>query len=210
MNANNVLLAFISSKRKVMQSITDTCFSGGCEGADLAFGDAAKRVGHKVMHFSFQSHTAQTHPDAVVLNLQALLVSDPFLRDANKHLKRKYPTISMYVNNLLRRNYYQIKDTDRVYAVSHIDEKDNLVSGGTGWAVMMAMLRDNRPPIYVFDEKKLRWFSLRSFDKRDTTSADWGALEFSQVPRPSGKYTGIGSHDLTSAGSEEIRKLFSL
>src|ERR1017187_1605110 len=117
----------------------DTLLSGGCFGGDKVFDDCAKQVGHSIKHYSFFNHHLDTKGNAVILNEMKLMEADPFLQKANKTLKRKIPrSMNTIVINLLRRNYWQIKETERVYAAAPIDLDTLLVKGGTGWAIQMA------------------------------------------------------------------------
>ena len=102
------------------------CLSGGAVGADTTFGNCAESVGHTVVHYVFHGMRTKCKNGLIFVEQENLLKADPYLKQANKILKRRFPTSSGYVNNLLRRNYYQVKETKRVYAVSSIS--DGLVS----------------------------------------------------------------------------------
>jgi len=177
----------------------DVCFSGGAKGADLAWGVAAEKAGHQVVHFGFKEHKGKkTH----IIENEFLSLADPFLIQANKTLHRqKFPRDSEYVNNLLRRNYWQIKDTERVYAIATIDFEKNVVNGGTGWAVQMAIDK-YIPEIYVFDQNINDWcfpqYVSRIFWVRMSKSP----------PKPYGLYTGIGTRELTQNGQHAIEELY--
>ena len=110
------------------------CQSGGADGADAAFGEFASKAGHYVFHYAFAGMATKCKETDLVkikrLNTIELLEGDKALRQAQKTLvndqgkKRWYPCSSVYVNNLLRRNYYQIKQTYVVYAVSRLVAND--------------------------------------------------------------------------------------
>lgn len=176
------------------------CLSGGADGADLIFGEHALKNNHTVIHWSFNSHYPKSQKDCVVrLTEQDLLKADPLLTEANKYLNRTFPTSSNFVNNLLRRNYYQIKDTSTVYAISNIS--NNLVEGGTAWAVYMYLvLHDFKEcPVFVFSQKDNKWF---------TWNSTW--VETTNVPKPINVYTGIGSRQLSDNGKNAIKELYSV
>jgi hypothetical protein len=166
---------------KRMIGMTDILFSGGAPGADQLFGKLAKAAGHKVVHFSFEGHHEGIE-NRFPLSIRNLLVADTYLQDANKLLQRTFPTKTSDVNNLLRRNYYQVYDTERVYAATELDEKGR-PKGGTAWAVVMA-IQLSVPEIYVFDTV---W---KKFSHLDKNRLIW---EINKPTRPQGKYTGIGS-----------------
>lgn len=186
----------------------DILLSGGAFGGDCVFDDCAKKAGHQIRHFSFPNHKIDAKGNAVVLNEEQLKEADPFLKQANNTLKRKIPRANnSYVLNLLRRNYWQIKDTERVYAAAPIDMTDGLLRGGTAWAVEMAI--DRRvPEIYVFDLISNTWYR-RNIHAKFPPQPIWETELFGwQPPKPHGYYTGIGSRELTERGEMAIRQLY--
>ena len=183
----------------------NVCFSGGAAGADDLFGGCAGLCGHKVMHFSFEGHKPKSKNDIYVLPKQYLFKADPHLKKANSILKRTFPSGSVYVDNMLRRNFFQIKETKRVYAVTYMDPKTGLPSGGTAWAVVMAAQRGIKE-IYLFDQTTQWWWKFSTFNGVFNETIDWKQID--SPPAPSGHYTGIGSRDLTAAGEMAIIELF--
>jgi hypothetical protein len=163
------------------------CYSGGAKGADSLFGKLAEKAKHQVIHF---------RPKDVTEGLAT--IADAELIKANVFLNRTYPTSRESVNNLLRRNYLQIYDTERIYAVTYLDE-NKIPKGGTAWAVIMG-ININVNEIYVFDQSKNTWFIWSGF----------GFIEIHtrNIPNPSGKYTGIGSRILTDMGETAIKELY--
>lgn len=184
----------------------DICYSGGARGADSIFSKSAYAVGHDVWHQSFIGHQHEANEGLYsILYEPQLQAADPFLKQANKTLDRNFPPRNLYTLNLLRRNYYQIKDVERVYAIAPID-KEGHVMGGTAWAVQMAIDR-GVPEIYVFDLSRHVWTYYH-----DDFGSGWqdnskivGALS---PPKPHGRYAGIGSRELSSKGREAIRDLY--
>jgi len=175
------------------------CHTGGCKGADQIFGEVAFARGDTVYNYSFLNHhiPANVKGHIVRLNAVGLAEADHHLRLANKQLKRGYfPYPVEYTNNLLRRNYYQVKKTQRIYAVSYLDEFQN-VGGGTGWAVTMGINLGVKE-VYVFDWKQDKWFEYVFLNTWQETTP----------PTPHGDYTGIGSHDLPQNGAAAIRALY--
>lgn len=172
------------------------CLSGGADGADLQWGMCAGTAGHQVFHFIFQGHRSKApKSELVVLPEELLLKADSALEKANETLKRRWPVKNAWVANLLRRNFYQIESTDAVYAVSTIGT-DGLVSGGTSWAIQMAIDRDKPVPIFVFDQVREQWFRWDGM---------WVTVD--APPPPTGVWTGIGSRELNESGKQAIRSL---
>jgi hypothetical protein len=174
----------------------NVCLSGGAEGSDLMWGMCAGSRGDAVVHFIFGGHRSQAPgAEKVVLNRAQLLEADPFVENANKTLKRRFPTSSDFVNNLLRRNYYQVAWSASCYAVSEIG-KDQLVKGGTSWAVQMFLDLHPEGKVYVYDQKQEQWFQWKN-----------GWVPIMAPPAPSGVWAGIGTRELNDAGKAAIRDL---
>lgn len=177
------------------------CFSGGAEGADKLWGELAKSHGHEVLHYTFKEHPFK---EGIVLIQEELNIADPFLKRANKKLGRKFPSKNNFVNNLLRRNFYQVRETERVYAVASF--LGDLVLGGTAWAVQMYIDlchdKDIDPECYVFDQMTTKpgWV----FWNRDKLI--WESID--KVPTPSGRWTGIGSRELRPEGKNAIESVW--
>ncbi len=175
------------------------CLSGGAIGADVEWGLYAGLAGHQVVHWSFARHRTKAPADQItVLSQEQLEIADPYLEQANRYLQRKWPIRNYTVSNLLRRNYYQVRWTDAVYAVSHLDMCGQ-VDGGTAWATtMFANIHPDRP-MYLFDQKVKAWYIWVD-----------GWKPMTELPtRPSGTWAGIGSRKLLDTGREAIREMFA-
>jgi hypothetical protein len=185
------------------------CFSGGARGADSLFGELAARARpdpHGVVHFSFHGHNSDCPRDTIlILQEEELVKADPYLELCAKKLGRPFPTKNEYVNNLLRRNYYQVNQTERVYAVAPLDKHGKIV-GGTAWAVQMAIQRGLKD-IYLFDCFGDRWYTYDSMADWDDF---WKPTDFLYIPRPHGFYAGIGTRELPDAGISAIEGLYGL
>lgn len=185
-------------------NIDNLCLSGGAIGADYAWAKSARAHGHQVVHWSFSGHKAADKQDVQILSTDLLKAVDPYLKIANIGVKRRYPTNSEHINNLLRRNYYQIIHTDSVYAISKLvgDGSELAVAGGTNWAMQLYIDRCRRenidPVMYLFDMTTENWFTW--------TNGIWDIVL--ELPPPTGVYTGIGSRDITEAGLNAIKNAF--
>jgi hypothetical protein len=182
------------------------CFSGGAQGSDLLWGELALAHGHELIHYVFKGHKGSKHPNAVMVNPDQLKVGDSVLKKVNDVLGRSFPAHSEFVTNLLRRNFWQVRDTDSVYALAGIDD-DGLVRGGTSWAVeCFKILKPNSNQIYVFDTEIDFWFQWHpsTFE----IPSVWKMIE--RPPTPKGKWTGIGTRPegLTKKAEEAARSLF--
>lgn len=185
------------------------CLSGGSDGADKLFGENALEAGHRVIHWSFLNHRSEGRPEnTIVLPAINLLQADSQLNLANVYLQRTFPTRSEYVNNLLRRNWYQVETTDRVYAVCKFDD-DYKPIGGTSWAIVMA-IHNHVQEIYAFNVSIERWmkFDRKYIDTNMIHKDEWELIDLDDVPRPHGIYTGIGMSELSQIGHDAIVSLY--
>ena len=179
--------------------MTNICLSGGAEGADTWWTKEAKKNGHEVINFTFRNHGSRCS-NLQVLNEKELAKADEALIRANLSMKRKFPTKDAKTNNLLRRNYYQIVDSEALYAITTITKGQ--VDGGTGWAVNMfidRMIIDKVPDLkcYVFDQKERQWYQYVN---------GWVKIDKPEIP--SGRYTGIGARDILESGVKAIQKVY--
>ena len=177
----------------------NVCFSGGAKGADVAWGIAAEQAGHDVIHFSFAGHKAGTTENLHELTIDELLRANDHVKRACKSLNRPYQPNKPWFK-LLQRNWYQINQTERVYAITEIQPLANsrsCVKGGTGYAIEMAIdlgIRD----IHVFDQVKGLWYYW--------CCSHW--LADNKPETPYGLWTGIGSRDINDTGLQAIIDLF--
>jgi len=173
------------------------CLSGGAQGADVFWGQEAFNKGHQVIHWSFDGHKFHSPINQTVkLDLDLLKEADIHLEKANKTLKRFLPYHKLWIINLLRRNWFQVKYTKRVYGVGEI--KNNKIQGGTAWAFEMAK-NINVKELYFFDQITKQWFIWDNI---------W--VVYNKLPiTPYGIWTGIGTRKLSSDGEKAIKSVFS-
>lgn len=171
-----------------------TLFSGGATGADSIFTEMAIKAGHNVVNYSFEGHKSSC-PGIIELPQTYLNKADVLLRYVNEtYLNRKFPTDSLHVNNLLRRNYYQVISSKIIYAVSYYSNfNKKIVNGGTAWAISMALVK--KVPVYFYDINFDSWFLNNE--------------EIDYIPpKPKGNYAGIGKRNLTKNGINAIINLY--
>lgn len=185
---------------------TNILLSGGAKGADTEFGKCASKAKHQVVHWTFDGHKATPRTNLYKLTTDHLQSVDSYVIRASKSLKRNFPSKSEHTNNLLRRNYYQVKWSESVYAISSFTQDSSLlkVNGGTAWACQMYVdrfLYDQEPfelcKLYLFDQGSNKWYQWRRI---------WGEIDI--PPTPFGVYAGIGTRDITNAGIAAIKSLY--
>lgn len=178
-----------------------TMLSGGAAGSDYEWGLAASLNGQEVIHFSFNGHNSACDPKTIFkLDDRALVIADPWLKQAKVHLHKHFPSKSKYVNNLLRRNYYQVKETDAVYAIGTFNSTTLIVNGGTSWATTMYCLIHDKP-FYFFHQDHNKWYEKH---------IDGYHKEIRLPPKPIfNVWTGIGTRDINLNGKLAIDFLFN-
>jgi hypothetical protein len=193
------------------------CTSGGANGSDLMWGMCAGKLGHNVIHYSFNGHKSLAPiQEIVILTEEQLSAADEYCIKASKLLKRNYPTEAAcknkktwYTRNLLRRNWYQVFPAERCYAVTNLglpvntiipigSYVNNIPDGGTAWAISMFINKHNQEPCecYLFDQDQCYWFKWDGV---------WTRIY--EPPKPYGIYAGIGKRELNITGKLAIRIL---
>ena len=165
--------------------------SGGAVGSDSYWGQIGEKYGVTSRHYHAEG--ARTPKGNTPVSKAELQEANEHLRKANETLKRSFPTSNEYVNNLLRRNWQQVKNSDEVFAVSTI--KNNLVEGGTGWAVQMAI--DLGKPVHVFDQNTNKWYEY-----------DNGTWIETGTPTLTENFAGIGTRNISEAGKKAIEEVY--
>lgn len=193
-------------------SESNVMYSGGARGADLLWGEIASKEGHHVIHFVFKGHgTKAPKEQQEMLSDEELIRADKHLIEANKVLKRTFPTTNDYTNNLLRRNVYQVFFTQSLYAVAGIDFDTGNLMGGTAWATQVfknawggvwdSSRENGNGGCYCFNVNDNHWYSW------DYHNLKWKEIE--RPPTPSGNWTGIGtSRYLTDEAKQAMKNLF--
>lgn len=186
----------------ILAAFDNVCFSGGAAGADRLFGLWAAENGQDAVHFSFAKH--KTHVDeSTVLELPNELLTCKEIQDqlklANRTLGRSVPRFG-YVYNLLARNSYQIYCTERVYTIGELVSPSQL-DGGTAWAVQMYLdLNDSDKEIYHYDIMDNKVYQYCNNTKQ--------FIEVQSVPKPHGKWTGIGTRRATQEHMDNFASKF--
>ena len=119
------------------------CHSGGCPGADMMWENESSKYGIKTIAYSFYNHIQESN-NRKILSIEELKEGYEATKIANKSLKTNInDVIYPYIRNLISRNWFQVKNSDAIFAIgTFADAEHVVVNGGTGWAVQMAV--DNR------------------------------------------------------------------
>lgn len=200
---------------KSMKEITN--HSGGAKGADTVWDNYGKSVGMvNNNHYYYQDDNgnppnANTHISEHDFKVGKIAGA----RAGKRNFGFEYRSVS---SKLIARNFAQVKYADMVVAVANIVAEGEpimpniqgdgrvaiapSVTGGTGYAVGMAILMDK--PVYVYnqtgtDSYKQGWY-MYDKTKDDFTPTD--------VPVLSKNFAGIGTRNLTQAGVNAIADVY--
>jgi len=184
---------------KIMAKGGPVVHSGGAKGADTAWAEAADAVGIPTKGHSFEGHEKLPPNSAgftgirpaleerIIYTKEEIDKAKPFIQRAAKNLGTNPSS-----NNLVLRNYYQVKDSDAVMAiVKKLSDDKKTTSSGTRWGMQMGI--DKGVPVYVFDQSVAKWFK-------------WNGTIFEEtgLPPKFKSFAGIGTRDLEPSGKKAI------
>ena len=169
--------------------------SGGADGADSYWGDIGEKYGVPSNHYYYKNRTPKGN----------VPITDAQFKEGWNHvliaLKSlgRAETKKPHLQYLLARTWWQVKNSDAVFAVAPRIYGKNTVEKGTGYAVQMAI--DSGKPVYLFNLASNHW------EKYDTGSRGW--VECS-TPTLTRHFAGVGARDLTPAGQRAIEDVYRL
>jgi hypothetical protein len=165
----------------------------------MAWEREGELYGVKTIAYSFPNHV-QEGKNPRILTPTELDEGWEHVKIADKTLKKNVEGItSTYMRSLLCRNWFQVKNAGAIFAIGKFDA-NGMVSGGTGWAVQMAI--DNQKPTYVFDQMNKMWVTFLY------PSLTHLAYDDGTIPILTENFAGIGTRDLNDNGREAIRKIY--
>lgn len=185
-----------------------TCHSGGAEGADTLWEMFSILYGIKVNAWSYKTKYHKS-PNKIEVSKDDFEEGVEKIKKANKILGRK--NIDKHMS-LLARNWAQVKYSEEIFAIGKILKegdtsskgyivncKSPSVDGGTGYAVQMAIQAGKT--VYVFDQKKEKWFKWSYIIDN--------FVELKDTPKiQTDNFAGIGTREINSAGEKAIEDVF--
>jgi hypothetical protein len=171
------------------------CHTGGAHGADYIFENESIKNGFDVLAYSFDGHNTKSK-NRIILSNKQLEEGFQHIKNANKRLNRNLNNLPLYVKNLISRDWFQVKNSESIFAIGMI--VDNNVGGGTGYAIACAI--DNKKPVYVYDQLFKSWFYYDYDDDQFQI--------YEGVPTLTKKFAGIGTRNINDDGIDAIKKLF--
>lgn len=166
--------------------------SGGCPGSDITWEKEGEKYGITTISYSFKNHIQQGK-NQKILTVDELNEGFQHVLKANEVLKRNPEKQPLYVQNLLNRNWFQVKNSESIFAIGYFFNK-KIVNGGTGWAVQMAI--DEQKPVFVFDQDENCWkkyiYELNEF------------RQIYNIPKLTINFAGIGTRKIKENGINAI------
>jgi hypothetical protein len=175
------------------------CHSGGCLGSDMMWEIEGNKYGVKTIAYSFFNHTQESE-NQKILSIKELEEGFEHVKIADLSLKRKLDNlIYPYVKNLLSRNWFQVKNSESVFAIGMFgNESHTIVDGGTGWAVQMAI--DNKKDVFLFNQPMKEW------NKYDYEENKFNTIDY--IPKLTVNFAGIGTRKLNVFGELAIKEIY--
>lgn len=168
---------------KSMSELTN--HSGGAYGADTAWDQIGREFGVvNQMHYrdvgneKLSQTLKNKKVEATVLSKEQMNAARS---EVEKLLGKKYPDTLQ--GNLQVRNYYQVINSDAVFAVAKLNIIENKVLGGTNTAVQLG-LKLNKPT-YVWDINTKKWYLNNGF-----------IFEEIETPILTKNFAGVGTRDI--------------
>ena len=184
-----------------------TCHTGGATGSDIEFEKISIKNGFSVKAYSFKEHNTSSN-NQVILDNDDIAKGWEKAQKAAKSLKRNTHNLSPYVKKLLARDWYQVKNSNTIFAIGWIlnpgehgqrvlnKTNKQVVDGGTGYAVEMAIQYNKS--VYVFNQEDNKWYKWKFNQFR----------EIDYIPELTENFAGIGTRELSVEGLEAIKSLF--
>ncbi len=171
-----------------------TFFGGGHRGTEEEFGQQSEQFGVREVNYSFEGHRPAREKNLTLLSPEALKKGDISMEIVSMRMHRNYAQADK-IRKVFQLIFHMVNSGLQVFAVGWI-QADDTVKGGTGWAVELGKLFNR--PLSVFDQDRNQWFTW----KNNAWVADEPVIEHKT-------FVGTGTRNLTEAGKQAIRELFS-
>ena len=170
-----------------------TLYSGGLNGAETAFGEAAEKWSVKEVNFCYSGQKTNRQKNLIFLSDDELKRGDISMDLVSKMMRRTYYETDK-IRKVLQTIFQMVNKGHQVFVIGTILE-DNTVKGGTGWAVELAKLFNR--PLSVYDQAKDGWYSWKQ-----------GSWVQDSPKIGHNTFVGSGTRNLSENGRKAIVKLF--
>lgn len=182
--------------------------SGGAVGSDSYWGEIGEQYSVISNHYYHGQRTPEGNKEISQQDYEEGRFESA--KAAKRNWGYQYSTMK---DDRLIRNWAQVKYADAIFAIGHIVQPGEkafpnqrndtrtaispMVTGGTGYAVGMAILHNK--PVYVFDQQDGKWY------RWDTSANNF--VE-SDTPTLTKNFAGIGTRELNEVGKQAIRDVY--
>ena len=186
-------------------------YSGAAQGGDTIWASIGKEFGIGKQVDYRPEHLKQLTPD------QDIEVEKAY-QQAVKDLGRRPLEKGTFAGGLVRRDYLQAKAADGIFAISTLvspGQKDSkgytnktnstIISGGTGYAVQMAINLGKE--VHVYDQTKKQWYKYQ-YNQNLLGEKTKGDFIKESTPILTQKYAGIGTREINEFGKQAIRDVY--
>ena len=169
---------------------TFTNHSGGAYGADTMWDTVGREFGvnnHNHYRDENNSTLSKKLKDAGV---KAVTLTASALNKARDTVNNLLGTNHKddIAGNLQARNYYQVANSDGVFAIGSLTPNKKGVTGGTNTAIQLSIkLTDKVRPVYVWDTNTQRWYEFNRTK---------GVFQATTTPTLTKDFAGIGTRDI--------------
>lgn len=175
------------STSEILDPTTVTLHSGGAYGADTDWDIIGRKYGiQEVKHYR-DSGNQRLSKRLNNRGIKATILTKEQMQHARVELKKLLGVDleDKLTDNLTARNYYQVVNSDSVFAISPLRESRKYVSGDTSTAVRLGIRLAK--PTYVWDTNTLRWYRYSPQTKR---------FEETDTPKITKNFAGVGTRDI--------------
>jgi energy-coupling factor transporter ATP-binding protein EcfA2 len=169
---------------------TFTNHSGGAYGADTMWDTVGREFNvnnHNHYRDEKNSNLSKKLKDAGV---KAVTLTAAALNKARDNVNKLLGTNHKddIAGNLQARNYFQVANSDGVFAIGSLTANKKGVTGGTNTAIQLAIkLTDKVRPVYVWDTNTQRWYEFNRTK---------GVFQATTTPTLTKEFAGIGTRDI--------------
>ena len=171
--------------------------TGGARGVDKYTVELARQKGIKVV-----IEPPVAYRDGMMSDIDSIMHFEGSMKvcDANKTLNRKTSRTLMN-SGLLQRNYHIVSGSNEIVALGRFEKHGQILQGGTGWTVQMAI--DAKKPVSVYIDEEEKWYRY-DYDSKQFK------LSVFPILRKSGHTAIVGSRNITDNMKLELRRIFRL
>ena len=200
-------LPYLNNKESQPSTQQFVNHSGGANGSDMYWGQIGEKYGVTSNHYYYNEKTPYGNKEISQQDYEE--GRQESAKAAAYNYDYKYATMK---DSRLIRNWAQVKYADAIFAIGHLVKpgeklfpnipgdtrvaKNVAVTGGTGYAVAMAILHNK--PVYVFDQERGKWYKH--------VDGKWSE---SDVPTLTTNFAGIGTRNITKAGIQAIEDVYA-